>query len=90
MLFLIQNRTYHKSVSHEMQEYTAVWTKTKGKGVHMIQESDESDLDDKILHINVNSIQGHHSKPIIVRLTIAGRITYMVLDTILALSIISE
>lgn len=42
-------------------------------------------LDDQILHIYVNTIQWKHSKPIIVSLTIAGR-----LNTWTALSIISN
>lgn len=60
------------------------------KEVHTIQELDVSDLDDQILHININSIQGKHSKLIIVRPTIAGRLICMELDTGTALSILSE
>lgn len=55
--------------------------KPQNKVVHMIQELDELDSDDQILHINVNTEQGKHSKPIIVRPTIAGRLIYMELYT---------
>lgn len=64
--------------------------KPKNKGGHIIQELDELDSDYQILHIKVNTVQGKHSKPIIVRPTIAGRPVCMELYTGTALSIISE